>query len=94
MTDTSTLEAELKQVREGLRTVDLETARAEISKAGAGVIQRYEVGRAMGSTNAEIIGATFSLLATEATARLLTLAESADLDSPEAERWPPASVEP
>lgn len=64
MTDTSTLQAELEQVREGLRTVDLETARAEISKAGAGVIQRYEVGRTIDATNAEFVGATFSLLAT------------------------------
>ena len=85
MTETSTLEAELEQVREGLRTVDLETARTEIGKASAGVIHRYEVGHTTDSTNAEFIGATFSLLASEAIARLLTLAESGDLDSPEAE---------
>ena len=36
-----TSEAELEQVLEGLRPVDLETARTEISKAGAGVIQHY-----------------------------------------------------
>ena len=85
MTETSTLQAELEQVREGLRTVDLESARAEISKTGAGVIQRYEVGRTMDATNAEFVGAMFSLLATEAVARLLTYAENDDLDSPEAE---------
>ena len=65
--------------------MDLETARTENSKAGAGVIQRYEVGHTMASTNAEFIGATFSLLVTEANARLLTLAESGALDSREAE---------
>ena len=49
------------------------------------MIQRYEVGHTMDSTNAEFIGATFSLLATEAIARLLTYAERGDLDSPEAQ---------
>ena len=39
----------------------------------------------MDSTDAEFAGATFSLLATEAIARLLTYAESGDLDSPDAE---------
>ena len=85
MTETSTLQAELEQVREGLRAVDLETARAEISKTGASVIQRYEVGRTMDATNEEFVGATFSLFATEAVARLLTYAENDDLDSLEAE---------
>jgi hypothetical protein len=94
MTETSTLQAELENVREGLRTADLETARAEISTAGAGVIQRFEAGNTADSTDAEFVGATFSLLATEAVARLLTYAENGALDSPDAsvEPWTPRSA--
>lgn len=56
--------------------VDLDTARTQIQGAGAAVIRRYDVRHAVDSTNAEFVGATFSLLATEAIARLLTYAVS------------------
>ena len=48
--------------------------------------QAIRGGRTPDSTNAEFIGATFSLLATEAIARLLTYAEDDALDAAEQQR--------
>ena len=83
MTETSTLEAELEEVREGLRIVDLATARHAIGTVSAGAIQPFEAGSLLDSSG-EFVGATFSFLATAAVARLLEYAERGALDAPEA----------
>jgi hypothetical protein len=83
-----TMQEELEAVRVGLRSADLEAARAEIGKAGAGVINRFEFAWAPDSTDSGFIGSVYQLLGTEACARLLTLAEDDAIDSPEAEAIP------